>query len=167
MHTYIYSCYKATKLYIHVVYFKQHYSLKTKPSVSQNGLGQPQNDLGGCQDQAYHFQHQKLPLYARSREPFRTNMQTNKFLCFISIDNNTGQLYSIYTVNNTGQLYSIYTVNNTGQLYSIYTVNNTGQLYSIYTVNNTGQLYSIYTVNNTGQLYSIYTVNNTGQLYSY
>ena len=52
--------------------FKQHYSLKTKPSVSKNGLGRPQNDLGGCRDQAYHFQHQKLPLYAQSREPFHT-----------------------------------------------------------------------------------------------
>ena len=30
-------------------------------SVSKNGLGRPQNDLGGCWDQAYHFQHQKLP----------------------------------------------------------------------------------------------------------
>ena len=66
--------------------FKQHYSLKTKPSVSQNGIGRPQNDLGGCQDQAYHFQHQKLPLYAQNREPFhtghgrpfRTNTQANK-----------------------------------------------------------------------------------------
>ena len=56
----------------------------TKPSVSKNGLGRPQNDLGGFRDQAYHFQHQKLPLYAQSREPFhtglcwpfRTNMQT-------------------------------------------------------------------------------------------
>ena len=42
----------------------QHYSLKTKPSVPKNGLGWPQNDLGGCRDQAYHFQHQNLPLYA-------------------------------------------------------------------------------------------------------
>ena len=77
------------------LYFKQHYSLKTKPSVSKNGLGRPQNNLGGCRDQAYHFQHQKLPLYAQSREPFhtghgrpfRTNRQANKQipLCFISI----------------------------------------------------------------------------------
>ena len=39
----------------------------------KNGLGRPQNDLGGCRDQAYHFHHQKLPLtrlYAQSREPF-------------------------------------------------------------------------------------------------
>ena len=70
--------------------FKQHYSLKTKPSVSKNGLGRPQNDLGGCRDQAYNFQHQKLPLYAQSREPFhtghgwpfRTNTQTNSSLLY-------------------------------------------------------------------------------------
>ena len=60
--------------------FKQHYSVQTKPLVSTNGLEWPQNDLGGCLDQAYHFQHQKLPLYAQSREPFRTNTQANKFL---------------------------------------------------------------------------------------
>ena len=35
--------------------FKQHYSLKTKPLVSKNGLGRPENDLGGCRDLAYHF----------------------------------------------------------------------------------------------------------------
>ena len=47
----------------------------------KNGLGRPQNDLGGCRDQVYHFQHQKLPLYAQSREPFHTGhgrpFQTN------------------------------------------------------------------------------------------
>ena len=56
----------------------------TKCLVSKNGLGRPQNDLGGCRDQVYHFQHQKLPLYAQSKEPFhtghcrpfRTNTQT-------------------------------------------------------------------------------------------
>ena len=70
--------------------FKQHYSLKTKPLVSKNDLGRPQNDLGGCRDQGYHFQHPKLPLYAQSREPFhtghgrpfRTNMQTNSSLLY-------------------------------------------------------------------------------------
>ena len=60
------------------------------PDKHENGLWQPQNDLGSCWDQAYHFQHQKLPLYAQSSEPFhtghgwpfRTNtqaQQTNKF----------------------------------------------------------------------------------------
>ena len=39
---------------------------------SQKRLRRPQNDLAGCRDQAYHFQHQKLPLYAQSREPFHT-----------------------------------------------------------------------------------------------
>ena len=56
------------------------------PDKHENGLGRPQNDLGGYRDQAYYFQHQKLPLYAQSREPFhtghgrpfRTNMQANK-----------------------------------------------------------------------------------------
>ena len=60
----------------------------------------PQNDLGGCLDQAYYFQHQKLPLYAQSREPFhaghgrpfRTNTQTDKnkflFALLVYIDNN-------------------------------------------------------------------------------
>ena len=55
-------------------------------------LDKHENDLGGCRDQAYDFQHQKLPLYAQSREPFHTghgrpfwtntqaNKQTNKFL---------------------------------------------------------------------------------------
>ena len=44
----------------------------------------PQNYLRGCRDQVYHFQHQKLLLYAQSRKPFhtghgrpfRTNTQT-------------------------------------------------------------------------------------------
>ena len=47
-------------------------SRPTKRLVSKNGLGPPQNDLGGFRDQAYHFQHQKLSLYAQSREPFHT-----------------------------------------------------------------------------------------------
>ena len=59
-------------------------SRPTKHLVSKNGLGWPQNDLGGFRDQAYHFQHQKLSLHAQSREPFhtghcrpfRTNTQT-------------------------------------------------------------------------------------------
>ena len=37
--------------------FKQHYSLKTKPSVSKNGLGQPQNDLGGQILGGAYFRH--------------------------------------------------------------------------------------------------------------
>ena len=41
------------------------FSLKKRPRVASN-------DLGGCRDQAYHFQHQKLALYAQSREPFDT-----------------------------------------------------------------------------------------------
>ena len=49
--------------------FMQQYVIT---SVSKNGLGRPQNDLGGCRDQAYHINHQKLPLYAQSREPFHT-----------------------------------------------------------------------------------------------
>ena len=59
-------------------------SRPTKRLVSSNGLGRRQNDLGVFRDQGYHFQHQKLPLYAQSREPFhtghcrpfRTNTQT-------------------------------------------------------------------------------------------
>ena len=69
------------------------------PSVSENGLRGPQNYLGGCRDQAYHFQHQKLPLYGLSREPFHTghgrpcrttmqaNKQTNSALLYIYRDN--------------------------------------------------------------------------------
>ena len=61
---------------------------QNKAFSQKNGLGRPQNDLGGYWDQAYHFQHQKLPLYAQSREPFhaghgrpfRTNTQANKCL---------------------------------------------------------------------------------------
>ena len=44
-----------------VVDLQQHYSLKTKPSLSTNSLEQPQNDLRGCLDEAYNFQHLTLP----------------------------------------------------------------------------------------------------------
>ena len=33
-------------------------TLPAIPDKHANGLGRPQNDLGGCRDQAYHFQHQ-------------------------------------------------------------------------------------------------------------
>ena len=66
---------------------------RKRPSVSKNGLGRPQNDLGGCRDQVYHFQYQKLPPYAQSREPFqtghgrlfRTNTQTNSSLLYFGL----------------------------------------------------------------------------------
>ena len=41
------------------------FSLQERPRAAQN-------DLRGCRDQVYHFHHQKLPLYAQSREPFHT-----------------------------------------------------------------------------------------------
>ena len=83
MHTYIYSCLKATKLYIYpccVTFspldFKQHYSLKTKPSVSNKTAS---GGLRRLPDQAYNFQHQKLPLYAQSREPSMQGMHGRPF----------------------------------------------------------------------------------------
>ena len=89
-------------------------TLPAIPDKHANGLRWPQNDLGGCRDQAYHFQHQKLPLYARSREPFHTghgrpfrttmqaNKQTNKFLFALYIERSTvPYLYTmLISVNN-------------------------------------------------------------------
>ena len=75
MHTYIIFLLESNKVVypccvtIFPLDFKQHYSLKTKAFSLKK---RPQNDLGGCWDQGYHFQHQKLPLYAQSREPFHT-----------------------------------------------------------------------------------------------
>ena len=163
-------------MYIHVVYFKQHYSLKMAsgcfkmtseaagtrfiifkiksfpvcrkqgaipykagpaipyrawpsiPDKHENGLGRPQNDLGGCWDQAYHFEHQKLPLYVCPKQrviPYRawpaildkhtntTNEQNPLF--FISI-----YIYCIYIV----YIYCIYIV----YIYCIYIV----YIYCIY-----------------------------------
>ena len=82
--------------------FKQHYSLKTKPSVSKNGLGRPQNDLGGCRYQAYHFSIKSYPcmpktgshsiqgMASHSEQTHKQIQTRNQIpLCFISIDINS------------------------------------------------------------------------------
>ena len=80
---------------IFILDFKQRYSLKTKPSVSKNGLWRPQNDLGGCRDQAYHFNIKSYPCVLKAGSHSikgmaghfgQTRKQTIKLipLCFIN-----------------------------------------------------------------------------------
>ena len=65
---------------------------QNKAFCLKNDLRPPQNNPGGCWNQAYYFQHQKLPLYAQSRELFNTGHgRPSKAckqipLCFISIN---------------------------------------------------------------------------------
>ena len=46
---------------------RKHLTTSSNTTASKQSLHSPQNDLGGCRDQVYHFYHQKLPLYAQSR----------------------------------------------------------------------------------------------------